>query len=380
MQDSFDAYRYIEFLRGRWRFIALVCGIAVGIALVVSLLLPKSYTATASIVIEAPPTNDARIATTVSPVYLESLKGYEQFALSDSLFVRALEKFHLQHDSSASVESLKRRVLKVTKLRDTKILQISATLPDPRQAHEFAQSLAEETVKLSHDVSRDADQQLAGEGEKQLDNARTRLNGTQAEWARFATSEPLASLQADVDSNIELRSGVEKELLEAKASEADYSARQKAVASANTPDIVNERGYIERELGGARARGALLETRLKQLDSEIQRESSTLARRMAKKDQLESELKAAQTAFDAAAIRLRDLRAISGFRGESLQIIDPGIVPQRPSFPNIPLNLVAAFLAALIIAIVYLSVAFGYSVKKSESLRASYRSSARADD
>ena len=380
MQDSFDAYRYIAFLRARWRFIAIVCGVAVGITLIVSLLLPKRYTATASIVIEAPATNDPRTATAISPVYLESLKSYEQFASSDSLFARALERFHLQHEGSPSVEAFKRRVLKIAKLRDTKILQISATLPDPKQAHEFAQYLAEETVKLSHNVARDADQQLAGEGEKQLENARAKLSQAQTELERFATTEPLASLQADVDSNIDLRSAAEKQLLEAKASEAEYSARQRALAAATTPDIVNERGYVERELGGARARIALLESQLKKLSSDIQNKSATLARRSSKRDQLQVELKTAQASYDAAASRLRDLRAISGFRGESLQIIDPSIVPQRPSFPNIPLNLVAALLAALIIAIVYLSLEFGYGVTKSESLRIAYRSGARADD
>ena len=167
---------------------------------------------------------------------------------------------------------------------------------------------------------------------------------------------------------------------DARASEAEYSARQKSLASATTTDIVNERGYVERELGGARARVALLESQAKQLDSDIQRKSATLARRTSKKEQLQSELKSAQASYDAAANRLRELRAISGFRGESLQIIDPSILPQRPSFPNIPLNLVAALLGALIIAIVYLSLAFGYSVKKGESLRTAYRSGARADD
>jgi uncharacterized protein involved in exopolysaccharide biosynthesis len=48
--------------------------------LAVSLLLPKRYTATASVVIETPPTNDRGTATAVTQIYLESLKGDEQFA------------------------------------------------------------------------------------------------------------------------------------------------------------------------------------------------------------------------------------------------------------------------------------------------------------
>lgn len=389
MQDSFDAYRYIEFLRTRWRFIALVCGVAIVLTLAVSLLLPQRFTATASIMIEAPATNDSRTGaavviqsptTALTPIYLESLKGYEQFASSDSLFVRAIERFHLQQNGSPSVESLKRSVLKVAKLRDTKVLQISATLPDPKQAHEFAQFLAEETVKLSHDVARDADQQLAGEGEKQLEAARSKLGETRGDWERFATSEPVESLQADVDAAIELKSAVEKQLLEAKASEAEYSARQKTLASSNGADAVNERGFVERELNGVRARATLLESQLKNLEQGIARKAALLAQRSSRKDQLQTQLKAAQAAYDVASSRLRDLRAMSGFRGESLQIIDPGIVPQRPSSPNIPLNLLAALLAALVIAVVYLSVLFGYNTKKGESLRTTYRTSARADD
>ena len=380
MQDSFDAYRYIEFLRTRWRFIALVCGVAVVITLVVSLLLPQRFTATASIMIEAPPTNDSRTATAVSPVYLESLKGYEQFASSDSLFVRAIERFHLQQNGSPSVESLKRSVLKVAKLRDTKVLQISATLPDPKQAHEFAQFLAEETVKLSHDVARDADQQLAGEGEKQLEAARAKLSQARADSERFSTSEPVESLQADVDATVELKSAVEKQLLEAKATEAEYSSRQKTLASSATPDTLNERGFVERELNGVRARITQLDSQLKNLDKEAARKAALLSHRTSRREQLQTELKAAQAAYDVTTNRLRDLRAMSGFRGESLQIIDPGIVPQRPSSPNVPLNLLAALLAALIIALVYLSTVFGYNTKKGESLRTTYRTSARADD
>src|SRR6266849_2268753 len=149
MQDSFDGHQYIAFLRGRWRFIATACGVAVVLSLVVSLLLSKRYTAVASIVIEAPPGHDPRGATAVSPIYLESLKTYEVFASSDTLFARALDRFHLQPPGSPSLESLKKSVLKVSKLRETKVLQISATWPDPKQAQALVQYLAEETASLS---------------------------------------------------------------------------------------------------------------------------------------------------------------------------------------------------------------------------------------
>src|SRR5215471_8534016 len=96
MDDTFDRFEYIDYLRRRWRVAAVACAAAVILALGVSLLLPKRYTATASIVIEPPTGNDMRASMAVSPVYLESLKTYETFASSDSLFARAVERFHLQ--------------------------------------------------------------------------------------------------------------------------------------------------------------------------------------------------------------------------------------------------------------------------------------------
>src|SRR6202035_566593 len=109
MYQTFDAFEYVDYLRGRWRVMAAACGVALFLSLGVSLLLPKRYTATASIVIEPPGGNDVRLSTAVSPVYLESLKTYERFATSDTLFARAAERFHLlEPGTGQSIESVKR--------------------------------------------------------------------------------------------------------------------------------------------------------------------------------------------------------------------------------------------------------------------------------
>ena len=83
-----------------------------------------------------------------------------------------------------------------------------------------------------------------------------------------------------------------------------------------------------------------------------------MASRSAKREALQNEVKSAQTASEAAETRLRELRAAAGSRGERLRVMDPGIVPQRPSSPNVPLNVAAALLLALAASIIYLSFAF----------------------
>ena len=96
MPEPVNTYRYLTFLASRWRFIAICCAVAVTLALAVSLARPNLYTATCRILIEPPAGTDIRTALAVSPIYLESLKTYEHFAASDSLFLRALDRFQLR--------------------------------------------------------------------------------------------------------------------------------------------------------------------------------------------------------------------------------------------------------------------------------------------
>src|SRR5215472_3649134 len=112
--------------RSRWRVIALACAVAAAAAFGATLLMPRRYTAVCRILVDPPAASDPRASTAVSPVYLESLRTYEMFASSDDLFQRAARKFGLRADSTP-IEKLKKRILKVDLIRNTKILEINAT-------------------------------------------------------------------------------------------------------------------------------------------------------------------------------------------------------------------------------------------------------------
>jgi polysaccharide biosynthesis transport protein len=349
MYQSFDAFEYVDYLRRRWRVVAVACGVAVLLALPLSLLMPKRYTATASIVIEPPGNTDARTAIVISPMYLESLKTYERFADGDSLFARAAQKFHLQEAGAAArpIESLKRGVLKVTKLRDTKIMEISVTLTDAKLAQSVAQYLAEETVSLSHGESLDADREFIDDAEKQAVASARRLAEVQQAWTTLSVREPVEALQGELDASVELQGKLRQQLVEAQASIAEYQEQGKADSQ-----------FAREQLQAERARAGVIEKRLQDLERSIRELGSTMASRNGKRDALQNQLKSAQTASEAAETRLRELRSSAGSRGERLRVMDPGIVPQRPSSPNVPLNVAAALLVALAASMVYLSIAF----------------------
>jgi len=289
---------------------------AMVLSLAVSLLLPKRYTATASIVIEPPAGNDVRTATAVSPVYLESLRTYERFADSDTLFAGAVERFHFA--SKGSIESLKQQVLKVNKLRDTKILEISATLPEPEMAQQFVNYVAEETVKLSRGESAATDREVIGEAERQAGETQKRLDQAQQAWSANAAREPSGALQPQIEADVDLLEKLHQSLMEARSDIAEYQ----------------EKADYARELPGLRAKAAELEKRAAELEKGIERKSTLASQRGAERQKLEVEMKMAQTASESSAARLRELRATAGTRGERLRVIDPGVVPQRPSSPG----------------------------------------------
>jgi uncharacterized protein involved in exopolysaccharide biosynthesis len=327
VNDTFDAFEFCAFVGRRWRVAAIACGVAVLLSGLISLLLPKRYTATASIVIELPGGSDVRAATVVSPVYLESLRTYEQFAASDTLFARAVDRFHLQGGGDPQpINALKRRVLKVSKLRDTKILEISATLTDPQVAQKFVEYIADETVRLTHSASVDADRGPIDDAARQLAEAKERLARSRSAWTGSASSDATAGLQSSIDATSDVLAKVRRELV------TDGSA--------------------------AEDRRLLLERRLAELEKAMARDSDALAQRSAHRQAMEMDLNAAQSAFDVAAEHLRELRANEGSGGERLRVIDPGIVPQRPSSPNVTLNVLAAFLFALVASMTYLTLAF----------------------
>src|ERR1039457_6240050 len=75
---QFDVFEYLGYLRRRWLFCAIACAVAIAVSVAIGLVLPKQYTATATILIDVPGAADPRASTAVSPIYLESLRRSEE--------------------------------------------------------------------------------------------------------------------------------------------------------------------------------------------------------------------------------------------------------------------------------------------------------------
>ena len=288
--ESVNTYRYLSFLASRWRFIAASCAIAAILALGVSLLRAKQYTATCRILIEPPAGTDIRNALGVSPIYLESLKTYEHFAASDSLFLRALDRFQLrQRFPNRSVESLKAGILKVGMVRDTKILEIKVTLPNAQTAQALALYLGEETVKLSRSVDEEGDRELTQDIEKQEADARARLDRSEDAWTRTLAQQPVRGSATGVQSGGELQSSLERQLLRAEADASERRADEAAASRRAPIPCASSWPRVERDLAA---------------------QEELLARRMAERDRVDAERTASQAGlFATVETRLNQVRA-----------------------------------------------------------------------
>ena len=354
MTGSFDAFRYISYMRSHWRWIAASCITATLIAIVASALMPRQYTATARIVIEPPGGADVRASVAVSPIYLESLKTYEQFASSDSLFQTAVNRFGLRALLGAGpIESLKRRVLKAALLRNTRIMEISATLPDPRKAQALAEFLAQSTVESNRALLAQGDQDMQRGMEAQARELRERLQATEATWSALMSREPVNGLQAEGENAIELRASLEQAL---STSELEITDATGQMAHAAPEDLATE----QRLAAAARARRDQIRSQLDILNRQSTEREKVLSERFADRERLNDERKQQQTQVAAIETQLREARGAAAYRSERLEIIDRGIVPERPSSPNLPLNAAAAFLLGLVLPIVWLALQMSY--------------------
>ena len=290
MAEPLDAYQYLGYLASRWRLLAAVCAVAVCGSLAVSLLMPRRFTATSRILIEPAAGMDPRSAMSVSPIYLESLKTYEQFASSDSLFARAVARFQLRDKlGRGPVESLKRSILRVSIPRNTKILEVQVTLTDAVVAQAVAEYLAGEAVKMNRTLLEESDRDLVRSAEKQLAEAQASVDAADAAWMR---------------------------------SLADGAA------------------------GG--------------VEAPLRRGGQPRTEKDARQLMLEDRREMALSALARAERRLEEARGTMGYRGERLAMIDPGIVPERPSSPNLPLSVLAALVMGLAGAWLWVTVAFGH--------------------
>ncbi len=247
-------------------------------------------------------------------------------------------------------------MLRVEKLKDTKVLQISVTLPDPKQAQAVVQYLAEQTVALDRSIADSGDRALLEDAQQKLAAAQKRFEKAQAEAAAAEGAGSEAALESDTKAIAGLKSQIDAERIEASSLLAESLARGDQTAAA-----------------AARARLNAVTTELAKLEKELSTKSAALSALEARQQSAAGELRDAEELFEAARKRADDAANSVKFRAGQLHIVDPGIVPQRPGFPNLPLAALSAAVLSAGACLLWLTLQFGAARRREQPVRPGWR-------
>lgn len=337
---------FIAVLRARWKVALLVFVLTVGTTVGVSLVLPKQYTASSSVVVDYKPdpvtammsagmASSAMLATQVDVIRSDRVarRVVRNLKLADNPQVREqwMESTAGEGDIETWLSESLRKQMDVQPSRESSVITVSYKAPDAQfaagLANAFVQAYLQTTLELRVDPARQYStffDNRAKEARDALEKAQGKLSAFQKEKGIIATDERLDVENARLN---ELSS--QAVMLQALASEAGSRQAQARGASAdriqevlNNPLISGLRADLSRaearlqELNAkfgenhpqvVEAKANIASLRAK-VDAEVQRVSGGVSVSNAIARQRESDVRAALEAQRVKVLRLKAVR------------------------------------------------------------------------
>ncbi|MBK8108795.1 MAG: chain length determinant protein EpsF [Betaproteobacteria bacterium] len=205
--------QFLSILRARWWVVALVLGLTVATTLLVSLLLPRQYTATASVVVDFKPdpvsafafgggASPAYMATQVDIIRSERVaqRVVRNLNLNENPQVRQqwLDETGGEGNIEVWLASVFQKQMDVVPSRESSVIAVSYKAPDPRfaagLANAFAQAYIDTALELRTDPARLYStffENRAKEARETLEKAQSKVSAFQKQAGIIATDERL---------------------------------------------------------------------------------------------------------------------------------------------------------------------------------------------
>ena len=289
--------QFLSILRARWWVVALVLGLTVATTLVVSLLLPKQYTASASVVVDFKPdpvsafafgggASPAFMATQVDIIRSERVaqRVVRNLKLNDNPQVR--QQWLDETGGEGSIESwlgtVFQRQMDVVPSRESSVIAISYQAPDPRfaagLANAFAQAYIDTALELRTDPARLYStffESRAKEARETLEKAQSKVSAFQKQAGIIATDERLDVETARLN---ELSSQVT--MLQALLAEsASRQVQAQGAQGDRMQEVLNNQivAQLKADINRAEAQLKQLSTRLGDNPPQVQEAKASLA-------------------------------------------------------------------------------------------------------
>ncbi len=274
--------QFLSILKARWWLVLLIIGTVVGVTLVISLMLPKEYRASASVVLDFKPdpissalyggiASPAMMATQVDIIRSDRVaqRVVRNLKLNENPQIRQQWQDETKGEGSieAWLATVFQRNMEVDPSRESSVISVSYKAADPRfaagLANAFVQAYIDTALELRVDPARQYStffDTRSKEAREALEKAQTRVSTFQKENGIIATDERL-----DVE-NARLNE-LSSQLTMLQAIAAESSSRQ-AQAQSGQGDRMQEvlnsplLGALKADLSRSEARLQELSTRL----------------------------------------------------------------------------------------------------------------------
>lgn len=407
--------QFIRIIRARWLLVASISMLVITATLITSLLLPKSYTATATLMVDIKPDPVAGFSAGAQPgqylaTQIDLIKSalvaqrvVRSTKLGDSLQMR--QRWDKETGQKGNYEAwlaeLLGKGLDVRPAKDSSLIAINYDGADPAfaasMANAFSKAYMDATVQIRVDPARqyaDFFEERARLAREKLERAQSRLseaqqangivlNDERLDYETTKLSElssqvtQLRAIKAESDSrNAQARQNPERVqdvvsnslLSTLKAQLANVEARQNENAAKygdSHPVIQEGRANIEvlreriRTETNKIAAGVTTSTNIN-----ASRESSALAAFEAQRERvlhlkseraklqvLERDVDSAQRVFDSIQSRLSQMNLESNSSQSNVYLVSAATEPTKPTSPKLMLNMVLSIILGTFVAI-----------------------------
>lgn len=274
--------QFLSILRARWLAMTLVVVLLVAAVMGVSLMLPKQYTATASVVVDFKPdpvsavvyggmASPAFMATQVDIIRSErvALRVVRNLKLTENPQVQA--QWRAATEGQGSVEQwlirLFQRQVDVVPARESSVIALSYKAPDPRFAAALANAFVQAYIDTVLELRVDPARQYASFFETRSKEARDAVEKAQARLSAFQREHGIVASDERLDIESSRLNELSSQLTALQAIAAESTSRQAAAQGAQgdrLQEVLNNTliGQLKADASRGEARLQELSTRL----------------------------------------------------------------------------------------------------------------------
>lgn len=398
-------------LRLRWWVVVLVFALTMGAAYVVSMTMPKQYSAETTLLLDVK--SDPLLATLMPTLTTPAFMATQAEILrSDRVASRVVKMLGLAQNPGAVAqwrEATQGRVpietyfgkileggLLVEPGRTSAVMAVTFTGNDPKFAAAAVNTFARAYIDLTVELRVGPAREFAGFFDERLKTLRDELDAAQSKLSAFQQKRGIIVSSERVDQESTRLTSLESALAIAIAESADTSSRQRNAGTETSVDVSQSAAVqsLRSELARAETRSVEvsgtfganhplrieLDTRIAELKQQIAAEMRRVSGTTATQNRITSqkigelrnlveaqkravlnlragrdeasgllrEVDSAQRAFDAVAQRRAQLANESQAEQAAARILSPATEPLTHSKPNIPKNMAAAVLVGLV--------------------------------